>query len=114
MMTDPEKELYLKIKQEPKNFLFKMLFQYDQDGAVIPIPGTTLQLMPDGIPMILDQAATVGLMRSGAPMPALAAIRSPKSYREIANEVAPKSPFKGKSMFYRAEREILTGSIPQL
>ncbi|HRP91030.1 MAG TPA: hypothetical protein PKX92_13445 [Edaphocola sp.] len=112
-MTEKEKELYLKIKQDPDDFMFDLLFERNKNGEVIPIKGKTLKLMADGIPMILDQS-TADLMSGNTTNDPFASVRTNKSFREISNEVAMQSPFGKNSMFYRAEREVLTGQIPKL
>lgn len=113
-MNEAEKELYNKIKQDPKDFMFDMLFKKNQQGIVEPIKGMTLKLMADGIPMILDDSTAQLLNGNSTNNDPFASIRTNKTFREISNEIAMESPFGKNSTFYREEREILKGQIPKL
>lgn len=112
-MTDKEREFYEKIKNDPEDFMFDLLFEYDENGNVKPIQGKTLKLMGDGIPMVLN-SSTANLMNGETTNDPFASVRTNKSFREISNEIAMESPFGKKSVFYREEREILKGQIPKL
>ncbi|WP_310554384.1 hypothetical protein [Flavobacterium sp.] len=112
-MTEKEKELYHKIKEESEGFMFDMLFKKNSQGIVEPIKGMTLKLMPDGIPMILDQESA-NLLNGNSTNDPFASVTTNKSFREISNEIAMESPFGKNSMFYKEEREILKGQIPKL
>lgn len=112
-MTEKENELYLKIKKDQTNFMFGMLFQINENGETIPIKGKTLKLMPDGIPMILNESTAKPLSGS-ADADHFASVRTNKPPREISIEIALESPFGEKSAFYKKEREIRKGKIPKL
>lgn len=113
-MNEEEKALYLSIKQDPNNPVFGFLFEHDKNGNTIPIKGKTLKLMPDGIPLIMDNIFLFSDDSSTNEADPFAAVRTNKTFREISNEIALQSPFGKNSIFYRAEREILTGKIPKL
>lgn len=111
-MTKKEQELYLKIKRDPSNFMFDMLFEYNKKGGVTPIKNMTLKLMPDGIPMILE-GASAGFSNRNPNHDPFESVKTNKSFREISNEIAMETPLGTKSIFYKKEREILVGEIPK-
>ncbi len=112
-MNEEEKELYGQIKNDPDNFMFGLLFEYDENGNVKPIQGQTLKLMPDGIPMILDRATANLISKNLSDNPSAFGTTN-NSFTENSNEKDSESPFGKKSLFYKEGREILKGQIPKL
>lgn len=111
-MTVKEKELYLQIKQDPNHPLFSFLFEQNILGEITPIKGKSLKLMDDGIPFITN--STFLFMDDNETSAPFVSDSTHKSFRDISNEIAIQSPFGKNSMFYKVEREILTGQIPKL
>lgn len=103
-MTDKEKEIYEKVKNDPEDFMFDLLFQYDESGNIKPIKGKTLKLMADGIPMVLDEASAI-FSNNFIIGNSLDSVRTNKSYQEIMNEIALTTPFGKKSAFYKERAE---------
>lgn len=104
-MTDKEKEFYEKIKNDPGDFMFDMLFKKNEQDEVIPIIGKKMKIMPDGIPMIINETTDNLFSNNFIIGNSLDSIRTNKSYQEIMNEIALTIPFGNKSAFYKERVE---------
>ncbi len=102
-MTQKEAEQYEKIRANPKYPVFDMLFTQNPDGSIHPKPGVIFKLM-GGIPYVEDISPLGNLFSSQFALsnpisPESIALKG-KTFQDISNEIALKSPFGKNSIFY--------------
>jgi hypothetical protein len=113
-MTERELQFLEKVREDPKHPVFNSLFFRNIHGVIERRSEVSFTLMPDGIPMIWDNATSdlfpINFTTANSAQP----VSSGKSFREISNEIALQGSFGEESIFFRKEREILKGQIPKL